>query len=164
MSPFTHRIDPETGSPYLAVSERGEAVLRDPFLNKGEAFTGAERDSLGLRGLLPDSIATIEQQMDRVQSQFALKTTDIGTNVYLFDDASDTYVNDFLFGGGDDELLFRAQANGDHFDLDGIELTNIERLTFDTVGTGRDVTVEIDPDEVTITGSELSNTLAVTAL
>ena len=32
---------------------RGVALLRDPALNKGTAFTGPERDALGLRGLLP---------------------------------------------------------------------------------------------------------------
>ncbi|MEC7763682.1 MAG: DUF4114 domain-containing protein [Pseudomonadota bacterium] len=84
------------------------------------------------------------------------------SNVFLFDDATGTWVNDFLFGGGDDTMLFQAQADGDHFDLDGLELSQIERLTFASIGSNKDVTVEIDPDEVTITGSELKNDLAVT--
>ncbi|CAD7935385.1 unnamed protein product [Amoebophrya sp. A25] len=42
---------------------RGLDVLRDPFLNKGTAFTERERDMLGLRGLLPPVHHTIEEQM-----------------------------------------------------------------------------------------------------
>lgn len=80
---FEYRSDPATGDRYLAVGAKGEAVLRDPFLNKGEAFTAEERDSLGLRGLLPDRISTIDDQLRRVQVQYALKTTDMGKNVYL---------------------------------------------------------------------------------
>jgi malate dehydrogenase (oxaloacetate-decarboxylating)(NADP+) len=38
------------------------AVLRDPLLNKGTAFTEAERDALGLRGLLPAHVLSIEKQ------------------------------------------------------------------------------------------------------
>ena len=34
---------------------RGVALLRDPLLNKGTAFTEKERDAFGLRGLLPDT-------------------------------------------------------------------------------------------------------------
>jgi malate dehydrogenase (oxaloacetate-decarboxylating)(NADP+) len=45
---------------------KGLALLHDPTLNKSTAFTEAERDALGLRGLLPPHVATIEQQMARV--------------------------------------------------------------------------------------------------
>ena len=40
-------------------SSRGMALLRDPLLNKGTAFTEAERDALGLRGLLPAHVFSI---------------------------------------------------------------------------------------------------------
>jgi malate dehydrogenase (oxaloacetate-decarboxylating)(NADP+) len=45
---------------------RGIALLRDPALNKGTAFTEKERDALGLRGLLPPHVWSQEDQMGRV--------------------------------------------------------------------------------------------------
>ncbi|MDX1375115.1 MAG: NAD-dependent malic enzyme [Burkholderiales bacterium] len=45
---------------------RGIALLRDPALNKGTAFTEAERDALGLRGLLPTQVITQEAQVERI--------------------------------------------------------------------------------------------------
>ncbi|WP_157092289.1 NAD-dependent malic enzyme [Thioalkalivibrio nitratireducens] len=49
---------------------RGLALLRDPALNKGSAFTEREREVLGLRGLLPPHVSTLEQQVDRVLENF----------------------------------------------------------------------------------------------
>ena len=45
---------------------RGVDLLRDPALNKGTAFTEAEREALGLRGLLPPLVAAQEEQVGRV--------------------------------------------------------------------------------------------------
>jgi malate dehydrogenase (oxaloacetate-decarboxylating)(NADP+) len=45
---------------------RGAALLQDPLLNKGTAFTETERDALGLRGLLPPHVTTLEEQVKRV--------------------------------------------------------------------------------------------------
>jgi malate dehydrogenase (oxaloacetate-decarboxylating)(NADP+) len=44
----------------------GVALLRDPSLNKGTAFTDTERDKLGLRGLLPPHVASQDEQVGRV--------------------------------------------------------------------------------------------------
>ena len=44
---------------------RGVALLRDPLLNKGTAFTRRERDALGLRGLLPAHTHTQTEQAER---------------------------------------------------------------------------------------------------
>ena len=46
-------------------SPRGMALLRDPLLNKGTAFTEAERDALGLRGLLPVHVLSMDEQVAR---------------------------------------------------------------------------------------------------
>jgi malate dehydrogenase (oxaloacetate-decarboxylating)(NADP+) len=40
-------------------------LLRDPLLNKGTAFTEAERDALGLRGLLPPHVFLMDEQAAR---------------------------------------------------------------------------------------------------
>jgi malate dehydrogenase (oxaloacetate-decarboxylating)(NADP+) len=45
---------------------RGVALLRDPALNKGTAFTERERDALGLRGLLPPHVLSQPEQVKRV--------------------------------------------------------------------------------------------------
>jgi malate dehydrogenase (oxaloacetate-decarboxylating)(NADP+) len=44
----------------------GVALLRDPLLNKGTAFSEEERDALGLRGLLPAHLLSMEEQAARV--------------------------------------------------------------------------------------------------
>jgi len=49
---------------------RGVALLRDPALNKGTAFTGPERDALGLHGLLPPHVCTQQDQVARVLENF----------------------------------------------------------------------------------------------
>ncbi len=54
---------------------RGVDVLRDPVLNRGTAFTEAERDALGLRGLLPPHVHTQAEQAERFLVTFR-KLTD----------------------------------------------------------------------------------------
>lgn len=61
----------------------GVDLLHDPMLNKGTAFTEAERDALGLRGLLPPRVATMEQQLTRVLGNLRRKPSDIEKYVYL---------------------------------------------------------------------------------
>jgi malate dehydrogenase (oxaloacetate-decarboxylating)(NADP+) len=59
------------------VVPRGLALLRDPTRNKGTAFTLAERDALGLRGLLPPRVSSQEHQEARVLTSFRSKHTDL---------------------------------------------------------------------------------------
>lgn len=80
---FRTVIDDDSGEQFLEVDLYGKAILKDAFLNKGEAFTRDEREALGIRGLLPDHVSTIEEQLHRVAVQYDLKTTEIGKNVYL---------------------------------------------------------------------------------
>ncbi|MBP2687499.1 MAG: maeA [Deltaproteobacteria bacterium] len=63
--------------------KRGVDLLHDPLLNKGTAFTEKERDSLGLRGLLPSRVSTQDQQVDRVLENIRRKTSDIEKYIYL---------------------------------------------------------------------------------
>ncbi len=49
---------------------RGMQLIREPLLNKGTAFTDAERDAYGLRGLLPPNVNTEDEQVERVLENF----------------------------------------------------------------------------------------------
>jgi malate dehydrogenase (oxaloacetate-decarboxylating)(NADP+) len=62
---------------------RGIALLHDPTLNKGTAFTDAERDALGLRGLLPPYVCTQEVQVERVLENFRRKTSPLEKYINL---------------------------------------------------------------------------------
>jgi malate dehydrogenase (oxaloacetate-decarboxylating)(NADP+) len=61
----------------------GVAVLRDPAFNKGMAFTEAERDALGLQGLLPPRVHTMEEQLVRVLGNLRRKSTDLEKYIFL---------------------------------------------------------------------------------
>ncbi|MCH7858577.1 MAG: NAD-dependent malic enzyme [Candidatus Marinimicrobia bacterium] len=65
------------------VNKRGVDVLHDPRLNKGTAFTPAERDKLGLRGLLPPRYVPIEEQLERVYENYGYKESDLAKYIYL---------------------------------------------------------------------------------
>ncbi len=65
MEPYRLKRD-EHGRPYVEVPYRGQRLLRHPMFNKGTAFTREERAALGLEGLLPDAVSTLEQQVARV--------------------------------------------------------------------------------------------------
>ncbi|HEY3481725.1 MAG TPA: NAD-dependent malic enzyme, partial [Streptomyces sp.] len=62
---------------------RGRAVLADPRLNRGTAFTAHERDTLDLIGLVPPRVLTLEQQTARAYAQYGLQPNDLARNVYL---------------------------------------------------------------------------------
>ncbi len=61
----------------------GVALLRDPALNKGSAFTEEEREILGLRGLLPPVVQPMEIQILRVLENFRRKPTDIEKYIFM---------------------------------------------------------------------------------
>lgn len=61
----------------------GAALLRDPALNKGTAFTEEERDLLGLRGLLPPRVHTVEEQELRVLENLRRKPNDLEKYIFL---------------------------------------------------------------------------------
>jgi malate dehydrogenase (oxaloacetate-decarboxylating)(NADP+) len=67
----------------LLHGKRGADLLHDPLLNKGTAFTAAERDALGLRGLLPPHINTQAEQVHRVLDSFRRKPSDLEKYIYL---------------------------------------------------------------------------------
>lgn len=64
-------------------TKRGADVLKDPSLNKSTAFTEAERQALGLVGLVPDVTETEDLQLQRVMLQLSHKNTDLERYLYL---------------------------------------------------------------------------------
>ena len=61
----------------------GMALLRDPLLNKGTAFTEQERDALGLRGLLPAHVLSMQAQAERVMTNLRRLPNDLEKYVAL---------------------------------------------------------------------------------
>ena len=55
--------------------EKGVGVLRNPWLNRGLAFSEQQRDALGLRGLLPAAVSTRDQQVERWKALIAQQPT-----------------------------------------------------------------------------------------
>jgi malate dehydrogenase (oxaloacetate-decarboxylating)(NADP+) len=64
-------------------SPRGLALLRDPLLNKGIAFTEPEREALGLRGLLPAVVMSMQAQVERVLTNLRSLPSDLEKYVAL---------------------------------------------------------------------------------
>ncbi len=62
---------------------RGRPVLTDPRINKGTAFTQRERDELGLAGLLPPRVLTMDQQASRAYRQYLDQPSDLAKNTFL---------------------------------------------------------------------------------
>jgi malate dehydrogenase (oxaloacetate-decarboxylating)(NADP+) len=67
----------------MATSKRGIDVLQDPSLNRSTAFTEAEKQALGIVGLVPDVTETMELQLSRVMMQLGHKSTDLDRYIYL---------------------------------------------------------------------------------
>jgi malate dehydrogenase (oxaloacetate-decarboxylating)(NADP+) len=64
-------------------AKHGTELLHDPSLNKSTAFTEAEKQALGLVGLVPDIAETEQLQLQRVNLQLAQKPTDLERYIYL---------------------------------------------------------------------------------
>ena len=62
---------------------RGRQVLSDPRLNRGTAFSYAERHELGVTGLVPPAHVTLDQQVARVYAQYQRQPDDLARNVLL---------------------------------------------------------------------------------
>src|ERR1700761_5452445 len=62
---------------------RGLALLRDPLLNRGTAFTEGERDELGLRGFLPAHVLSMDEQVARVLTNLRSLPNDLEKYIAL---------------------------------------------------------------------------------
>lgn len=56
-------------------------LLETPLLNKGTAFTNSERTALGLHGLLPPQVESLNQQVVRAYEAFRRKTDDLKRHI-----------------------------------------------------------------------------------
>ncbi len=82
---------PDLGSP-VETDLSGFDLINKPMLNKGTAFTDAERDALHLHGLLPPHVGTLEEQVERRWKVLRAFTTDFERYAFLRDlqDANET--------------------------------------------------------------------------
>jgi malate dehydrogenase (oxaloacetate-decarboxylating) len=82
LAPPLRRVRPE-GAGCYETKFRGMAVLTTPLLNKGTAFTAEERETLGLTGLLPPVISTLEAQVMCAYAQYQRLQDALSKNIYL---------------------------------------------------------------------------------
>jgi len=82
-SPYFHYKLDENGKPYAAVTLRGQALLSLGKANKGTAFTAQERQALGLDGLLPPLVTTIDQQVERIYQNYLRQYDDLAQYLFL---------------------------------------------------------------------------------
>jgi malate dehydrogenase (oxaloacetate-decarboxylating)(NADP+) len=73
----------ENGEKDMTANKHGIELLQDPSLNKSTAFTEAEKQALGIVGLVPDVTETEDLQLQRVMLQLATKNTDLERYIYL---------------------------------------------------------------------------------
>ncbi|MEV5149000.1 NAD-dependent malic enzyme [Streptomyces sp. NPDC052727] len=73
----------DTNPSPLKVTARGRAVLADPRINRGTAFTEEERRALDLVGLVPPRVLTQDEQAERAYGQFRDQAGDLAKSVYL---------------------------------------------------------------------------------
>lgn len=65
------------------VWKRGRALLCDPSLNKGTAFSAEEREAFGLVGLLPDHVSTLEEELVRAHARYLAEPPGIARHIHL---------------------------------------------------------------------------------
>jgi malate dehydrogenase (oxaloacetate-decarboxylating) len=80
---FEIRRDPATGEQYLQTALHGRALLEQPLLNKGSAFSEAERREFGLTGLLPPGVSSPQVQLARIYGNYRQKTSNLERYVHL---------------------------------------------------------------------------------
>ena len=62
---------------------KGTVLLNHPYFNKGSAFSREERRDFQLSGLLPQSVQTLEQQVQRAYQQYIGRSDDLAKNTFL---------------------------------------------------------------------------------
>jgi malate dehydrogenase (oxaloacetate-decarboxylating) len=94
MSPQLHHEDDDSAKPkfsHLPLSTsgplkcalKGTVLLNHSYFNKGSAFTQQERHDFELSGLLPQSVQTLDQQVQRAYEQYSARPDDLAKNTFL---------------------------------------------------------------------------------
>lgn len=83
ISRYLELIRDASGAPRMRVRADGVALLRLSLANKGTAFPIDERIALGLDGLLPPHVATLDEQLERAHEGFEREPTPIAKYSYL---------------------------------------------------------------------------------
>jgi malate dehydrogenase (oxaloacetate-decarboxylating) len=79
------RSSTEAQKSFVQTPLQGKNILSRPYLNKGSAFTKREREELKLDGLLPPTVLTLEEQVQRAYQQFKNASNDLQKNNLLND-------------------------------------------------------------------------------
>jgi malate dehydrogenase (oxaloacetate-decarboxylating) len=83
MTEGPYELIPSPEGMVARISARGNAVLSSPAINRGTAFTLEQRRQLGLVGLLPTGVTTIDGQVRRTYAQYSEQTSELRKWVYL---------------------------------------------------------------------------------
>lgn len=81
--PFKQVWDEEAGEWVYEVALSGQRLLDYSLLNKGSAFTDEERREMGLLGLLPPHVSTVEEQLERNYLNFRNQESDLARYIFL---------------------------------------------------------------------------------
>ena len=82
-SPFSLPFTPLHRGGTCPVRVTGQALLDTPLLNKGSAFSERERRELGLLGLLPPHVSTLDEQLTRTYENYTRKESDLERYIFL---------------------------------------------------------------------------------
>lgn len=83
VEPIQDYVSTPRGEEAIVTPLTGKMILEDPLLNKGSAFTREERLELGLLGLLPPHIASVEDQLTRTYENYQRKESDLERFIFL---------------------------------------------------------------------------------
>jgi malate dehydrogenase (oxaloacetate-decarboxylating) len=75
--------DERSGLKAIETKLRGSDLIECPLLNKSTAFTGSEREALGLLGLLPPHVETLHEQVARAYEALQQESPEIEKHIYL---------------------------------------------------------------------------------
>lgn len=83
LSPYFDLKKNDNGEPYIETNAKGMALLHLGSINKGTGFSKEEREALGLEGLLPPRLQSMDQQLERAYANFSELTSPIKKYQFL---------------------------------------------------------------------------------